>query len=41
MLNPSERLPRTVLQVLGSSAITLPDDVTDSWAYVVFYRGHW
>lgn len=40
-LDVGERLPEVRARKLGGGEIALPDDVAESWAVVLFYRGHW
>ena len=41
MLLPGDKFPRITLALVGGGELTLPDDASDSWAYIMFYRGGW
>jgi peroxiredoxin len=41
MLLPGDQSPDMEIQLPRGESISLPDDVSDSWAYVLFYRGGW
>lgn len=41
MLLSGDQFPEIGIQLPRSESISLPGDVKDSWAYVLFYRGGW
>jgi hypothetical protein len=41
MLVPGDKFPEITLSLVGGGEITLPRDVQESWAYIMFYRGGW
>ena len=41
MLVPGDKYPSMTLSLVGGGTVTLPDDVIESWAYIMFYRGGW
>lgn len=40
-LGPGERFPIVRALCVGGGEIVLPEDVDESWAVILFYRGHW
>ena len=41
MLMPGDRFPELGIALPRGRIISLPGDLGDSWAYVLFYRGGW
>ena len=41
MLSTGDRFPQLTLSLPRGGKITLPGGLGDSWAYIVFFRGHW
>ena len=41
MLVPGDQFPDLKLALPAGGSITLPGDLGDSWAYILFYRGVW
>ena len=41
MLMPGDQFPKIELALPDGGSISLPDDLGDSWAYILFYRGGW
>ena len=40
-LEAGDQFPQINLNIVGGSAITLPDDIDTDHAIILFYRGHW
>lgn len=40
-LEVGDPFPRMTASRVGGGEISLPDDVADGWAVLLFYRGHW
>lgn len=40
-LEPGDRFPTLTADAVDGSHFTLPDDLEDVYAVIVFYRGHW
>ena len=41
MLMPGDQFPELDISLPRGGKISLPGDLGDSWAYVLFYRGGW
>lgn len=41
MLIPGDKFPNIALDLVGSGTVSLPAQIQDSWAYILFYRGGW
>lgn len=41
LLKPGDTFPSLSLPLARNSEVKLPGDLAGSWAYIVFYRGHW
>jgi peroxiredoxin len=41
MLDSGDRFPSLALDKIGGGTLRLPDELSGSWAVVLFYRGHW
>jgi peroxiredoxin len=40
-LTNGERFPRITADNSAGGSMTIPDDLADGWAVLLFYRGHW
>jgi hypothetical protein len=41
MLTPGSTFPDIKLTLVGGARLSLPADISGSWAYIAFYRGGW
>ena len=41
MLIPGDQFPELEIALPRGEKNSLPGDISDSWAYVLFYRGGW
>ena len=41
ILMPGDKFPEIEISLPRGEKLSLPGDIDDSWAYVMFYRGGW